>query len=64
MYVKALKTEMAHIQRLQSLQKQATGLIAIGLLALGTGVGNLVVRVLSNKLFYDEWVPERPSTSG
>jgi glycerol-3-phosphate dehydrogenase len=60
-YVKALKTEMAHIERLQSLQKQATGLIAIGLLALGTGVGNFVVRVLSNKLFYDEWVPEQPA---
>ena len=60
-YVKALKTEMAHIERLQSLQKQATGLIAIGLLALSTGVGNFVVRVLSNKLFYDEWVPEQPA---
>ena len=60
-YVKALKTEMAHIERLQSLQKQATGLIAIGLLALATGVGNFVVRVLSNKLFYDEWVPEQPA---
>ena len=63
-YVKALKTEIAHIERLQSLQKQATGLIAIGVLALATGVGYLVVRVLSNKLFYDEWVPEQPSTSG
>ena len=63
-YVKALKTEMAHIERLQSLQKQVTGLIAIGLLALATGVGNFVVRLFSNKLFYDEWVPEQPSTSG
>ena len=52
---------MAHIQRLQSLQKQATGLIAIGLLALLTGVGNFVVRVLSNKLIYDEWAPEQPA---
>ena len=54
---------MAHIERLQSLQKQATGLIAIGLLALATGVGNFVVRLLSNKLFYDRWVPAQPSTS-
>ena len=60
-YVKALKTEMAHIERLQSLQKQATGLIAIGLLAMATGAGNFVWRLFSNKLFYDEWVPEQPA---
>ena len=62
-YVKALKTEMAHIERLQSLQKQATGLIFIALHATGTGVVNFLVSLFSNKLFYDEWVPEQRSTS-
>ena len=57
-YVKALKTEMAHIERLQSLQKQATGLIAIGLLAMGTGAGNFLWGLFSNKLNYGEWVPD------
>ena len=57
-YVKALKTEIAHIERLQMLQKQATGLIFLGLLAMGTGVGNFVVGLFANKLYYDEWVPD------
>ena len=47
----------AHIQRLQSLQKQATALIGIGLLAMATGAGNFVWRLFSNKLLYDEWAP-------
>ena len=63
-YVKALKTETAHIERLQMLQKQATGLIFIGLLAMLTGVGNLVVGLISHKMFYGEWVPDQPATSG
>ena len=54
---------MAHIERLQSLQKQATALIGIGLLAMATGAGNFVWRLFSNKLLYDEWVPEQRSTS-
>ena len=58
-YVKALKTESAHIERLHMLQKQATGLIFIGLLATGTGVVNFLVGLFSNKLFYDEWAPEQ-----
>ena len=57
-YVKALKTEMAHIERLQSLQKQATGLIGIGLLATATAAGNFVGGLFSNKLLYDEWAPD------
>ena len=57
-YVKALSTESARIQRLESLKKQATALIGIGLLAMLTGGGNFVWGLFSNKLIYDEWVPD------
>ena len=57
-YVKALSTESARIQRLESLKKQATALIGIVLLAMLTGGGNFVWGLFANKLFYDEWVPD------
>ena len=57
-YVKALKTEIARIERLQMLQKQATGLIFVGLLAMLTGAGNFVWGLLSNKINYGEWFPD------
>ena len=62
-YVKALNAEMAHIERLQSLQKQATGLIGIGVLATATAAGNFVGGLFSNKLLYDEWVPDQSESA-
>ena len=37
---------------------EATGLIFVGLLAMLTGVGNFVVGLFANKLYYGEWVPD------
>ena len=60
---KALNTETAHIERLQSLQKQATGLIGIGLLATCTGAGNFVWGMFSDKLSYGEWIPDQSESA-
>ena len=62
-YMRVLKTERAHIQRLQLLQKKVGALIGIGLLAMLSAVCNFLIGLFSNKLYYGEWVPDLRLTS-
>ena len=44
-YVKSLKTEIAHIERIQALQHRAIGLVATGIVSVSVGIANFVARI-------------------
>ena len=56
-YVKAIKTEIAHVQRIQDLQQRVVALLGTAIISISVGIANFLSTIIYNYITYEKFFP-------